>query len=102
MVIRVKPDTIGEHKKLHANPWPGSIAIIQAFNIRIDSIYHKGDHLYSYFEYCGDDFAQHMAKMAADPVTQQWWALTEPCQEPVDDRQPGEWWAGMEEVFHCD
>jgi L-rhamnose mutarotase len=43
-----------------------------------------------------------MEKMAADPVTQRWWALTDPCQEPVDNRKAGEWWAEMEEVFHCD
>ena len=29
------------------------------------------------------DFAADMARMAADPETQRWWKLTEPCQEPV-------------------
>jgi L-rhamnose mutarotase len=43
-----------------------------------------------------------MAKMAADPTTQKWWAECMPCQQPLDDRAPGEWWAGMEEVFHWD
>jgi L-rhamnose mutarotase len=40
--------------------------------------------------------------MAADPATQRWWALMEPMQDPIDSRQPGEWWARMEEVFHLD
>ena len=39
-------------------------------------------------------------KMAADPVTRQWWTLTDPCQEPFDTREEGAWWAGMDEVFH--
>jgi L-rhamnose mutarotase len=26
----------------------------------------------------------------------------EPMQQPVETRQPGEWWANMEEVFHLD
>jgi L-rhamnose mutarotase len=43
-----------------------------------------------------------MARMAADPVTQQWWKLTDPCQEPLESRAEGEWWAQMEEVFHAD
>jgi L-rhamnose mutarotase len=43
-----------------------------------------------------------MAKMAADPKTQAWWTLCEPCQQPLADRAPGEWWAAMEEVFHQD
>ena len=25
-----------------------------------------------------------------------------PCQEPLPARKEGEWWAIMEEVFHCD
>jgi L-rhamnose mutarotase len=43
-----------------------------------------------------------MAKMAADPTTQKWWRVCRPCQIPLRDRQKGEWWAGMEEVFHQD
>jgi L-rhamnose mutarotase len=43
-----------------------------------------------------------MAKMAADPKTQEWWALCKPMQEPVPDRGEGEWWATMTEVFHTD
>ena len=39
-----------------------------------------------------------MAKMAADPKTQEWWAIMEPMQQPLDTRGPGEWWAVMEEV----
>jgi L-rhamnose mutarotase len=43
-----------------------------------------------------------MAAMAADPRTQEWWALCMPCQLPLDSRAEGEWWATMEEVFHHD
>ena len=50
----------------------------------------------------GEDFAADMAKMAADPTTQEWWELTNPCQEPPPTRKEGEWWAEMEEVFHLD
>ena len=43
-----------------------------------------------------------MALMAADPRTQEWWAVCKPCQESLESRKPGEWWADMEEVFHHD
>ena len=59
-------------------------------------------YLFSYFEYTGADFAADMATMAADPKTQEWWALCDPCQLPLADRAPGEWWAAMDEVFHAD
>jgi L-rhamnose mutarotase len=71
-------------------------------NIRNYSIFHKDNQLFAYFEYVGDDFAADMAKMAADPTTQKWWEIMEPMQQPVETRQPGEWWANMEEVFHLD
>ena len=43
-----------------------------------------------------------MAEMAKDPSTQEWWKICEPMQQPLDTRQPGEWWAAMEEVFHTE
>jgi L-rhamnose mutarotase len=58
--------------------------------------------LFSYFEYTGTDYKADMARMAADETTQKWWSFCIPCQKPLSDREPGEWWAGMEEVFHTD
>jgi len=40
--------------------------------------------------------------MAADPRTQDWWAVCKPLQSPLDTRKDGEWWAEMPEVFHMD
>jgi L-rhamnose mutarotase len=102
MVIKVKPEKLDEYKRLHAEPWPEVLETITACNIRNYSIYLKDGFLFSYFEYVGDDFAADMAKMAADPKTQEWWTYTDPCQEPLETRAPGEWWARMEEVFHHD
>jgi len=41
-------------------------------------------------------------RIAADPITQRWWAVCKPCHEPFPDREKDEWWASMEEVFHLD
>lgn len=106
-VIEVKPDKIDEYKRLHTAAWPGVLRMIKACHIRNYSIYLRklpdGRHyLFSYFEYVGDDFAGDLAKMAADPETQRWWAVCKPCHEPLPDRASDEWWAGMEEVFHLD
>jgi len=107
MVLGVREDKIEEYKKLHAAVWPGVLAKIEECNIRNYSIYLRklpdGKHyLFSYFEYTGKDFDADMAKMAADPTTQKWWDVCEPCQVPFQDRKEGEWWTGMEEVFHLD
>ena len=102
MVIRVYPDKIEEYKKLHASVWPDVLMKITQCNIRNYSIYLKDNQLFSNFEYIGDDFKADMDKMAADPVTQRWWDVCKPCQEPLETRSEGEWWADMEEVFHHD
>ncbi|MBB6674518.1 L-rhamnose mutarotase [Cohnella nanjingensis] len=101
-VIQVKPEKLEEYKKLHKNAWQGVLDMITKCHIRNYSIYYKDGYLFSYYEYIGNDYDADMAKMAADPTTQKWWDYCEPCQEPLDTRGPGEWWANMEEVFHHD
>ena len=101
MVVKIKPENIEEYKRLHAEVWPGVLEMIAECNIRNYSIYHKDDVMFSYFEYVGDDFDGDMAKMAADPTTQKWWDLCKPLLHPLRTRAEGEFWANMEEVFHC-
>ena len=106
-IIGVREDKIDEYKKLHAAVWPEVLDMIKQCHIRNYSIYLRKlpdgkSYLFSYLEYAGDDFDTDMAKMAADPMTQKWWEVCKPCQAPLPDRGEGQWWADMEEVFHCD
>ena len=103
-VIGLDAEKIAEYKRLHAAVWPDVLGTISACNIRNYSIFLKEPEnlLFAYFEYHGTDFSADMAKMAADKVTQDWWAVCMPCQQPLATRAEGEWWAGMEEVFHHD
>lgn len=102
MVIKLRPEKLEEYKRYHAETWPEVLGMIRKSNIRNYSIYHKDGWLFSYFEYHGKDLQADMEKMAADPKTQQWWAIMKPMQVPLDTRKEGEWWADMEEVFHTD
>ncbi len=103
-VIGLNADDIAEYKRLHAAVWPDVLKMITACNIRNYSIFLKEPEnlLFAYFEYHGTDFSADMARMAADKTTQDWWAVCMPCQAPLSTRAEGEWWAGMEEVFHHD
>ena len=106
-VIGVKPEQLEDYTKYHAAVWPEILDMIQKCNIRNYSIYYKEvmpgvPLLFAYFEYVGDDFEGDMAKMAADPKTQEWWDLMMPMQAPVQNKAEGEWWAEMKEVFHVD
>ena len=101
-VIQVRPDKLEQYKCLHAEVWPDVLKRIAQCNIRNYSIFHRDGLLFAYFEYVGDDFEADVAKMAADPTTQEWWSVCKPCQQPVSTAGPDEWWADMAEVFHCD
>lgn len=103
-VIGIKAEKIAEYKALHAAVWPDVLAMIAKCHIRNYSIFLREPEnvMFAYFEYHGTDFAADMAMMAADPRTQEWWAVCGPMQEPLPSRAEGEWWADMPEVFHVD
>lgn len=104
MVIGVKSEHLEAYKKLHADVWPSVLKMISECHIKNYSIYLKEPEnlLFGYWEYHGTDFEADAAKMAADPETQRWWDVCMPCQDPLETRAPGEWWAMMDEVFHWD
>ena len=104
MVIGVKPEMIAEYKRLHAAVWPEILALISDCNIRNYTIFLREPEnlLFGYWEYHGSDISADMAKMAASPKNKEWWSFTIPCQQPLESRKEGEWWAMMEETFHLD
>ena len=88
----------------HAAAWPAVLKTISGCGIRNYTIYLREPEnlLFAHFEYHGADFAADVARMAADETTRRWWALTDPCQQGLESRKEGEWWAPMIEVFHSD
>lgn len=104
MVIGLKAEKLEEYRRLHAAVWPEVLERISRSNIRNYTIFLKEPEnlLFGYWEYHGADFSADAAAIAGDPVTRDWWALTDPCQQPLETRAEGEWWAMMEEVFHHD
>jgi L-rhamnose mutarotase len=101
-VLRLKPEGEERYRKYHAAVWPEVLETLRRSNVKNYSIFLKDGHLFSYLEYHGTDLKADWDKMAADPKTQEWWAIMMPLQEPLETRKPGEWWAEMEEVFHLD
>ncbi len=107
MIVGVRAEKLDEYKRLHAAVWPDVLTMIKRCHLQNYSIFLRqlddGRHyLFSYFEYTGADFDADMARMAADPATRAWWSVCKPCQQPLASATADGWWAGMEEVFHCD
>jgi len=103
MVVGIKPETIAEYKKLHADSNPGVRDLLSKYHMRNFSIYlHEIDGKYyefGYYEYTGNDFEADMAKLAAEPRNKKWLAICDPMQIPLEGYKS---WAEMEEVYHND
>lgn len=103
-VIQLHADAVTRYKELHASVWPEVLGMIKACHLTNYTIFLREPEnlLFAYFEYVGEDYAADMARMAADPVTQKWWEIARPLQEPLPTRADGDWWAETQEVFHLD
>ena len=103
-IVSLRPEALTRYLELHASVWPDVLRTIRACRITNYSIFLREPEmlLFAYFEYVGDDFEADQAAMAADPVTQEWWAITMPMQQPLAERPEGAWWAPAREVFHLD
>ncbi len=101
-VIRLRPEKESEYRALHAAAWPGVLAALKRARIGNYSIFLRDGLLFSYLEYSGSDYAADTAEIAADPVSREWWARTDPCQQPLDTAADNERWAPAEEIFHLD
>jgi L-rhamnose mutarotase len=97
-LIKVRPEFEERYIILHRNTFPGVLESINKSNIRNYTIFLLDGMLFSYYEYIGNDFDADM-KAIANPVTKDWWKLTDPMQEPLSTRKEGEWWAEMDEIF---
>ncbi|CAN5524504.1 L-rhamnose mutarotase [soil metagenome] len=103
MACRVHPEKRAQYLELHANVWPEVEATITRCGIRNFTIFARGDVLFGYYEYVGDDFEADQALMATDPATQKWWSLTDPCQYGFDDNaSDGARWQEFDEAWHLD
>lgn len=102
MVCRMVPEKREEYLELHRAVWPGVEATITECGIRNFTIFVRGDVLVGYFEYVGEDYEADQELMAADPVTRDWWARTDPCQVPFDDADDAPGWQELEEAWHLD
>jgi len=102
MAARLRPELRDEYLGLHADAWPDVEAMITTCGIRNFTIFVRGDVIFGYYEYVGEDFEADQAAMAADPATQAWWARTAPCQLPFDDASDEPNWQAMTEAWHLD
>ena len=72
-LIRLKPEYEERYIILHRHTFPSVLERIRNSNIRNYSIFLHDGMLFSFYEYVGNDYADDMEKIGADPVTRDWW-----------------------------
>ena len=102
MAARLVAEKREEYLELHRAVWPTVEDTILACGIRNFTIFVLGDVLFGYYEYVGEDYEADQALMAADPSTQEWWALTAPCQVPLEPSSSAANWQPLDEAWHLD
>lgn len=89
-----------EYKKVHTEVWPAVLASLEKAHVIDYSIFHYPplQLLIATMKYAGDDYEADMQKVAEDPETQRWWAITDGWQESLVEGATGSgkdvpWWA---------
>lgn len=98
-IATLKPEKAEEYKALHAAAWPDVLKMIKECNLQNYRIYIKDLTVVSVFEYVGEDYGADMAKMDADPVTQEWWKHTKPCFARHSENI---YYEDMEQIFNLE
>ncbi|MGA2295381.1 MAG: L-rhamnose mutarotase [Acidimicrobiales bacterium] len=101
-VIQLRAEKEAQYRELHAQVWPGVLATLHEAGVTNYSIFLRDGLLFSYLEFTGEEYGDAMKRIADDPTTKEWWAITDPCQQPVGSARAGEWWVEAEELFHLD
>ncbi len=102
MVIGLKPETINEYKRLHADDHPGVRDLLKKYHMHNFSIFLQKMpdgkwYEFGYYEYTGDDFEGDSTKMNAEPRIVEWLKQCDPMQRPL----PGsEGWTVMQRAYY--
>lgn len=95
-LIGLKPEFAERYIILHRHTFPGVLDRLHASNIVDYTIFEHRGILFSHLVWRGEDYESDMAAIAADPVTREWWKLTDAMQQPLPGRKTDEWWQTLE------
>jgi len=98
--LRIRRDAIEEYEREHQRVWPDLLSKLKEVGISDYSIFRRGQDLILCLRV--DDFGRAWDQLDRDPVNQRWQAFMARLFEPVPDREPGERFAMLKEVFYLE
>jgi L-rhamnose mutarotase len=100
MAVRLKEDQKELYIKNHQNVWPEILSELKKIKISNYSIYLKGEFLFGYLEYDGDNFNKDMEEMVSIPIVKKWETLSISCFNPFPGNEENDSWVLMDEIFY--
>jgi L-rhamnose mutarotase len=98
--LRIKPDAIEEYDREHKRVWPELLDKLKEVGISDYSVFRRGQDLTLVLRTENLDSA--LDELDKDPVNQRWQEFMGRLFEPVPDKQPGERFAMLKEVFYLE
>jgi L-rhamnose mutarotase len=98
--LRIKSGAIEEYEREHQRVWPELLAKLKEVGISDYSIFRRGQDLVLVLRV--DDFEKAWDELDRDPVNQRWQVFMSRLFEAVPDKQDGERFAMMKEVFYLE
>jgi L-rhamnose mutarotase len=96
--LRIRADAIEEYEREHQRVWPELLAKLKEVGISEYSIFRRGQELVLSLRV--DDFDKACDQLDRDPVNLRWQEFMSRLFEPVLEKQDGERFAMMKEVFY--
>jgi L-rhamnose mutarotase len=97
-MLRLRPGVEAAYEESHRAVWPEMLELLKRSGISEYSIYRRGRMLILVLR-CRD-FEETWSKIDADPVNISWQKAMAPFFAPVEEVQPGERFAMLEEIFY--
>jgi len=98
--LRIRADKVDEYERAHRSVWPELLDKLKSVGISDYSIFRRGQDLVLCLRV--DDFERAWAELDRDPVNQHWQRTMAPLFEPVPDKNSGERFAMLKEVFYLE
>jgi L-rhamnose mutarotase len=98
--LRIKPDAIEEYESEHQRVWPELLDKLKEVGISDYSVFRRGQDLTLVLR--TEDFDKAWDELDNDPVNQRWQEFMSRLFEPVPDKQNGERFAMLKEVFYLE
>src|SRR6267142_5669103 len=100
LMLQDDEEIVERYKEYHRNAWPEVVARLREIGIKEMRIYLLGRRMFMYMEAIDGLVPERdFPKLNEVPRYREWDELMRTLQEPAPEAKPGEWWAGMEEVF---